>query len=134
MFTVKPSISLGILLKLAGGLMGIDASFSRCPQARRFLFKHILLLPLRRPCPYFPLCRSNGNPNLIENLYVPVPPMKNCGRMRHSTKVRPFKPKKKGESKCYRQRKFLRKNPFRSHLAHLRTKQDREIHLVFPFR
>jgi len=27
-----------------------------------------------RPCPYFPLCRSNGNPNLIENLYVTVPP------------------------------------------------------------
>jgi hypothetical protein len=22
-----------------------------------------------RPCPYFPLCRSNGSPNVIENLY-----------------------------------------------------------------
>jgi len=22
-----------------------------------------------RPCPYFPLCRSGGNPNLLENLY-----------------------------------------------------------------
>ena len=28
----------------------------------------------QRPCPYFPLCRSNGNPNLIENFYQRVPP------------------------------------------------------------
>jgi hypothetical protein len=27
-----------------------------------------------RPCPYFPLCRSGGNPNLIENLYQRVAP------------------------------------------------------------
>ncbi len=28
----------------------------------------------QRPCPYFALCRSNGNPNLIENFYQRVPP------------------------------------------------------------
>jgi len=28
----------------------------------------------QRPCPYFPICRSNGNPNLIENFYQRVPP------------------------------------------------------------
>jgi hypothetical protein len=28
----------------------------------------------QRPCSYFPLCRSNGNPNLIENSYHRVPP------------------------------------------------------------
>ncbi len=27
-----------------------------------------------RPCPYFALCRSNGNPNVIENFYQRVPP------------------------------------------------------------
>lgn len=27
-----------------------------------------------RPCAYFPLCRSNGSPNVIENLYQQVPP------------------------------------------------------------
>jgi hypothetical protein len=28
----------------------------------------------RRPCAYFPLCRSDGNPNIIDNLYRKVPP------------------------------------------------------------
>jgi len=28
----------------------------------------------RRPCAYFPLCRSGGSPNVIENLYRKVPP------------------------------------------------------------
>jgi hypothetical protein len=28
----------------------------------------------QRPCPYFALCRSNGNPNLIENSYQRVAP------------------------------------------------------------
>jgi hypothetical protein len=28
----------------------------------------------QRPCAYFPLCRSNGNPNVIENFYQRVPP------------------------------------------------------------
>jgi len=28
----------------------------------------------RRPCAYFPLCRSEGNPNIIDNLYRKVPP------------------------------------------------------------
>jgi hypothetical protein len=28
----------------------------------------------QRPCPYFALCRSNGNPNLIDNLYQRVAP------------------------------------------------------------
>ena len=28
----------------------------------------------QRPCPYFPLCRSNGNPNVIENFYQRVAP------------------------------------------------------------
>lgn len=27
-----------------------------------------------RPCAYFPLCRSDGSPNVIENLYQQVPP------------------------------------------------------------
>jgi len=27
-----------------------------------------------RPCSYFPICRSNGNPNVVENLYRVVPP------------------------------------------------------------
>jgi hypothetical protein len=27
-----------------------------------------------RPCPYFALCRSNGNPNVIENFYQRIPP------------------------------------------------------------
>jgi hypothetical protein len=27
-----------------------------------------------RTCPYFPLCRADGNPNLIDNLYERVPP------------------------------------------------------------
>jgi hypothetical protein len=27
-----------------------------------------------RPCPYFPICRSNGNPNVIENLYTITAP------------------------------------------------------------
>ncbi len=27
-----------------------------------------------RPCAYFPLCRSGGSPNVIENLYQQVPP------------------------------------------------------------
>ena len=27
-----------------------------------------------RPCAYFALCRSNGNPNVIENFYQRVPP------------------------------------------------------------
>jgi len=27
-----------------------------------------------RPCAYFPLCRSGGSPNVIENLYHKVPP------------------------------------------------------------
>ena len=28
----------------------------------------------QRPCTYFPVCRSNGNPNVIENFYQRVPP------------------------------------------------------------
>jgi len=28
----------------------------------------------QRPCAYFPLCRSNGNPNVLENFYQRVPP------------------------------------------------------------
>jgi hypothetical protein len=28
----------------------------------------------QRPCPYFALCRSNGNPNVTENFYQRVPP------------------------------------------------------------
>jgi len=28
----------------------------------------------RRPCAYFPLCRSDGSPNVIDNLYRKVPP------------------------------------------------------------
>lgn len=28
----------------------------------------------QRPCPYFALCRSNGNPNVIENFYEGVQP------------------------------------------------------------
>jgi len=28
----------------------------------------------QRPCAYFALCRSNGNPNLIENFYQRVAP------------------------------------------------------------
>jgi hypothetical protein len=28
----------------------------------------------QRPCAYFPLCRSGGNPNVIENFYQRVPP------------------------------------------------------------
>ncbi len=28
---------------------------------------------MNRPCPYFPLCRSNDNPNVLENLYVTRP-------------------------------------------------------------
>ncbi|HCD99843.1 MAG TPA: hypothetical protein DER07_02240 [Armatimonadetes bacterium] len=28
----------------------------------------------QRPCPYFALCRSNGNPNVVENFYQRVPP------------------------------------------------------------
>ena len=28
----------------------------------------------QRPCPYFALCRSNGNPNVIENFYQRVAP------------------------------------------------------------
>jgi hypothetical protein len=28
----------------------------------------------QRPCPYFALCRSNGNPNVMENFYQRVPP------------------------------------------------------------
>jgi hypothetical protein len=28
----------------------------------------------QRPCPYFALCRSNGNPNLIDNFYQRVAP------------------------------------------------------------
>jgi hypothetical protein len=28
----------------------------------------------QRPCAYFPLCRSNGNPNVIENFFQRVPP------------------------------------------------------------
>ena len=28
----------------------------------------------QRPCAYFALCRSNGNPNVIENFYQRVPP------------------------------------------------------------
>ena len=28
----------------------------------------------QRPCPYFALCRSNGNPNVIENFYQRIPP------------------------------------------------------------
>ena len=27
-----------------------------------------------RPCAYFPVCRSNGNPNVIENFYTITPP------------------------------------------------------------
>jgi len=27
-----------------------------------------------RPCPYFALCRSNGSPNVIENLYQRTAP------------------------------------------------------------
>ena len=27
-----------------------------------------------RPCAYFPVCRSNGNPNVIENFYTIAPP------------------------------------------------------------
>jgi hypothetical protein len=27
-----------------------------------------------RPCAYFPICRSNGNPNVVENLYTITPP------------------------------------------------------------
>lgn len=27
-----------------------------------------------RPCAYFPICRSNGNPNVIENFYTITPP------------------------------------------------------------
>jgi len=27
-----------------------------------------------RPCPYFALCRSGGNPNVLENFYQRVPP------------------------------------------------------------
>ena len=27
-----------------------------------------------RPCAYFPICRSNGNPNVIDNFYTITPP------------------------------------------------------------
>jgi hypothetical protein len=37
-------------------------------QNTSFCFHH------QRPCPYFALCRSNGNPNLIENFYQRVDP------------------------------------------------------------
>lgn len=37
-------------------------------QNTSFCFNH------QRPCPYFALCRSNGNPNVIENFYQRVEP------------------------------------------------------------
>lgn len=37
-------------------------------QNTSFCFHH------HRPCAYFPLCRSNGNPNVIENFYQRVAP------------------------------------------------------------
>ncbi|HWR54406.1 MAG TPA: PD-(D/E)XK nuclease family protein [Bryobacteraceae bacterium] len=32
-----------------------------------------------RPCAYFPICRSNGNPNVIENFYTITPPHEELG-------------------------------------------------------
>jgi hypothetical protein len=37
-------------------------------QNTAFCFHH------NRPCAYFPICRSNGNPNVIENFYEIAPP------------------------------------------------------------
>lgn len=37
-------------------------------QNTAFCFHH------NRPCAYFPICRSNGNPNVTENLYTITPP------------------------------------------------------------
>jgi hypothetical protein len=37
-------------------------------QNTAFCFHH------NRPCAYFPICRSNGNPNVIDNLYTITPP------------------------------------------------------------
>jgi len=38
-----------------------------------------------RPCAYFPICRSNGNPNVIENFYTITPPHNEL----HASKIEP---------------------------------------------
>jgi hypothetical protein len=40
-----------------------------------------------RPCAYFPVCRSNGNPNVIENFYTITPPHE---ELRASTNIPAF--------------------------------------------
>ncbi len=42
-----------------------------------------------RACAYFPLCRSGGNPNLIENMYEKVPPHQEL-RTGTNSKGKPF--------------------------------------------
>jgi hypothetical protein len=42
-----------------------------------------------RPCPYLPLCRSGGNPNLVENLYEKLPPHQEL-RADAAAEVAPF--------------------------------------------
>jgi hypothetical protein len=42
-----------------------------------------------RPCPYLPLCRSGGNPNVAENLYEKVPPHQEL-RADAAAEVAPF--------------------------------------------
>ena len=39
----------------------------------------------QRPCAYFPLCRANGNPNVIENFYQRVPPNEELRGVANST-------------------------------------------------
>ena len=43
-----------------------------------------------RPCPYFALCRSGGNPNVIENLYEKVPPQQELRADAAAAEALPF--------------------------------------------
>lgn len=88
----------------------------------------------RRPCAYFPPCRSGGSPNVIDNIYRKVPRMKSCGTGHQSKRPRHSEDQRKGDEHVTHEESPTQTRPSRSHGAGLRPQQDRQINLVFKVR
>ena len=69
----------------------------------------------QRPCPYFALCRSNGNPNVIENFYQRVAPNEELRVLPERSAPNQLSEKETTQSCLYCQPR--KRNP--SHLADL---------------
>lgn len=59
---------------LRAELWELTQAFLDAKRRRIFYQNTAFCFNYQRPCPYFALCRSNGNPNLIENFYQRVAP------------------------------------------------------------